>query len=368
MERSELSEREDEGRKIVSNSIISFCIGTYNRAERIFSLVNSILKCDRSDIEVVVADNNSTDNTFVLLHTISDLRFHYYKNRENMGNGNFVRSLTYAKGKYAFYCNDRDFILVENIPKLCDFLYQNKLAVIYCNGSFFLNKDTVYTSKYTSFINFYKPNHPTGFIFNTEYLGKIENLEWFEKKENVYDYPLMYLAGKICLMDNSAQLKNIYWKLSEKEFLLNNKSGLTPSSIPFEELWFHPRQQLKVLIQAGNYLYKNINIFSNIDSQRILYRMYINFSKSVFGFKGYMYDKYTLQHYGIKPRKITNRDLCRLYLNFYLGFKKSNLFFKFSLNYRILVIPFFNIWMFMRISLYSIELKPLLKNILKYRI
>jgi glycosyltransferase involved in cell wall biosynthesis len=344
----------------MSNIIVSFCISTYNRSERVFSLINSILSCDRDDIEVVVVDNNSTDNTFDLLHTISDLRFHYYKNESNIGCMNFVRSLTYAKGKYAFYCNDRDFIIIENIPKLCSFLYQNKLAFIYCNGSFYLKKDIIYTNKYTAFINLFKPNHPTGLIFNTEYLGKIENLEWFEKKENVYDFPLLYLAGKICLFDNSAQLKNIYWKLSEKEFLLNNKSGLTPNSTPFEELWFHPQCLLKALIRDGNYVL-SLNAFSKTDNQIILYKGYIYYAKqAIFGFKNYMCDKLHCKHYGIEPKKYTNRDLYKLYLKFYIGYENSNLFSGYSsaFKYRLF---FFNASMFIRIHFYSLKIKQALK-------
>jgi glycosyltransferase involved in cell wall biosynthesis len=345
----------------VNNIIISFCISTYNRAERVVSLANSILSCDRDDIEVAVVDNNSTDNTFDLLHTISDLRFHYYKNERNIGYGNFVRSLTYAKGKYAFYCNDRDFIIIENIPKLCSFLNQNKLAFIYCNGSFYLKKDIIYTNKYTAFLNLYKPTHPTGVIFNTEYLRKIGNLEWFEKRENIYDFPLMYLAGKICLMDNSAQLKNIYWKLAEREYLLNNKSGLTPSSTPFEEFWFHPQYLLKALIRDGNYVI-SLNAFSKTDNQRILYSEYLYYSKqAIFGFKGYMRDKYNCKHYGIEPRKYTNRDLYKLYLKFYIDYKNSNLFSYYSPAFKWRLF-FFNVWMFIKIHFYSLRIKRALKT------
>jgi glycosyltransferase involved in cell wall biosynthesis len=356
VDRSKLLKRGDE-RKIMSNIIVSFCISTYNRSERVFSLVNSILSCDRDDIEVAVVDNNSTDNTFDLLHTISDLRFHYYKNERNIGDENFVRSLTYAKGKYAFYCNDRDFIITENIPKLCSFLYQNKLSFIYCNGSFYLNKDIIYTNKYTAFINLYKPTHPTGVIFNTEYLGKIGNLKWFEKQDFL---SFMYLAGKICLLDNSAQLKNVYWKLAEKEFLLNNKSGLTPSSTPLEEFWFHPQYLLKILIRAGNYVI-SLNAFSKTDNQKILYKEYIYYSKqAIFGFKGYMYDEYNCKHYGIEPRKYTNRELYKLYRKFYIGYKNSNLFSSYSsvFKYRLF---FFNVLMFIRIHFYSLKIKRALK-------
>jgi glycosyltransferase involved in cell wall biosynthesis len=181
--------------------LLSFCIAAYNRAERVFALVNSILKCTRDDIEVIVTDNDSSDNTIELLDTINDERFKYYKNESNVGGvANIIRSLTHATGKYAFYCNDREYIITENIPKLCEFLYANPtLTFVYCDD--FVQKDRIYTDVYTALIHLYiQSYHPTGLIFSMAHLLRIENLDWFEKKEYVGHFPLDFLAFRLCQM------------------------------------------------------------------------------------------------------------------------------------------------------------------------
>jgi glycosyltransferase involved in cell wall biosynthesis len=190
--------------------ILSFCIGTYNQADRVFTLVNSILTRKRNDIEVAVTDNASTDHTFDLLTSITDTRFHYYRNESNIGGiANWTRSLTHAKGKYAFFSMDRDLVIQENIEKLCDFLYAHDLAFIFCDSR--INKNIIYHDKVKSFLNMYRSYHPTGVIYNTYFLAKIEDLEWFEKEENVGYDPQNFLAGYLFSMGDSARLKNIYW-------------------------------------------------------------------------------------------------------------------------------------------------------------
>ncbi|MDR2406747.1 MAG: glycosyltransferase [Bacteroidales bacterium] len=185
--------------------VLSFCIGTYNRAERVFALVNSILKCPKDDIEVIVTDNNSSDNTIELLDTITDERFKYYRNKSNIGGiANIVRSLIYATGKYAFFCNDRDYIITDNIPKLCEFLYTNgALAFVYCDDS--VQQTRIYKDIYTALIHLYIISyHPTGLIFSMEHLLRIENLDWFEKKEHVGHFPFDFLVFRLCQMGGGA--------------------------------------------------------------------------------------------------------------------------------------------------------------------
>jgi glycosyltransferase involved in cell wall biosynthesis len=202
---------------MINQRLLSFCIGTYNHAERVFALVNSILKCPMDDIEVIVTDNNSSDNTIELLDAITDERFKYYRNKSNIGGiANIIHSLIHATGKYVFYCNDRDYIITENIPKLCEFLYVNpELVFIYCDDS--VQKNRIYKDVYTTLIHLYTMSyHPTGLIFSMAYLLRIENLDWFEKKEHVGHFPFDFLAFRLCQMivgggGGAGHIKNIIW-------------------------------------------------------------------------------------------------------------------------------------------------------------
>jgi glycosyltransferase involved in cell wall biosynthesis len=55
---------------ITDNPFLSICIPTYNRVHKTLSLVTSILEYDDVDIEVVVLDNCSSDNTEIVLSNI----------------------------------------------------------------------------------------------------------------------------------------------------------------------------------------------------------------------------------------------------------------------------------------------------------
>lgn len=113
---------------------LSICIPTYNRASYIPALLDSILEQNvfLDEIEVVVSDNASTDNTKCIIegyfHKIPNLV--YYTWPQNMGpDMNFVKSVELASGEYcwlfgsddAFEVDSLDFILktLENSPGLC---------------------------------------------------------------------------------------------------------------------------------------------------------------------------------------------------------------------------------------------------------
>lgn len=60
------------------NHLVSIVIPTYNREDYILEAVNSCLSQDYLEIEVIVVDDGSTDNTSSLVSSISDSRFKYY--------------------------------------------------------------------------------------------------------------------------------------------------------------------------------------------------------------------------------------------------------------------------------------------------
>lgn len=95
-----------------SNVLVSIGIPTYNRA-------NSYLRCSlRSavsqtykNIEIIVSDNCSSDNTEAVVKEFDDPRIRYYKQKENIGpvnNRNFC--LEQSQGRYFLLLFDDDVI------------------------------------------------------------------------------------------------------------------------------------------------------------------------------------------------------------------------------------------------------------------
>ena len=81
--------------------LVSICIPTYNRAGMIGRAIESALGQTHRNIEVIVVDNASSDNTDAIVAAYSDKRLTYIKNERNLGLfGNFNRCIELATGKF----------------------------------------------------------------------------------------------------------------------------------------------------------------------------------------------------------------------------------------------------------------------------
>lgn len=90
---------------------VSICIPIFNAADYIRQAVESVLKQDYHDFEILIVDNCSTDHTVGLvkeLQQLSNGRIRFYQNDRNIGLvGNLNRCLEYATGTYIkFLCAD----------------------------------------------------------------------------------------------------------------------------------------------------------------------------------------------------------------------------------------------------------------------
>ncbi len=100
--------------------LISICIPNYNNAEYVGEAIQSALDQTYNNIEVIVVDNCSTDNSWEVINTYSsDLRVKIYQNKTNIGMvGNFREALRKSYGRYiSFLCSD-DLIKKDTIEKL----------------------------------------------------------------------------------------------------------------------------------------------------------------------------------------------------------------------------------------------------------
>lgn len=92
--------------------MISVIIPTYNRAHTIKRSVESILNQTYSDLELIIVDDNSTDNTYDIVKSITDDRIKYIKLDENKG-PSFARNtgIENSKGEYiAFQDSDDEWV------------------------------------------------------------------------------------------------------------------------------------------------------------------------------------------------------------------------------------------------------------------
>jgi glycosyltransferase involved in cell wall biosynthesis len=95
---------------------VSIIIPTHNRAHYVSQAIQSALAQDYPNIEVIVSDDNSTDNTQeVVRQYVGDPRVKYFRNPKNLGVALNRRQalLSYATGDWAILLDDDDY-LVDN--------------------------------------------------------------------------------------------------------------------------------------------------------------------------------------------------------------------------------------------------------------
>jgi glycosyltransferase involved in cell wall biosynthesis len=92
--------------------LVTIAVPTYNRADSYLKLaIQSAVAQTYPNIEIIVSDNCSTDNTETLVRSFNDSRIRYLKQSRNIGmlnNSNFC--LDEAKGAYFMQLHDDDLI------------------------------------------------------------------------------------------------------------------------------------------------------------------------------------------------------------------------------------------------------------------
>lgn len=95
--------------------LVSILIPTYNRANLLKRSIQSALNQTYENIEIVISDNNSDDNTDKIVNSFTDRRIKYFKNESNIGPIlNWRNALVKSSGDYCILLCDDDYIIESN--------------------------------------------------------------------------------------------------------------------------------------------------------------------------------------------------------------------------------------------------------------
>lgn len=113
--------------------MISVCVATYNASRYIREQINSVLIQLNADDEIVVSDDESSDDTLAILDSINDHRIKILSRNGNLGViKNFERALYAAKGEVIFLCDQDDVWLPNKVSTCLNYLDSNLLVVTDC--------------------------------------------------------------------------------------------------------------------------------------------------------------------------------------------------------------------------------------------
>jgi len=201
---------------------VTICIPTYNRADYLHGAIKSALSQTYVNLNVIVADNYSTDNTADCIQEfLWDERFNYYKNKNNIGMVNNWRELINNTeiGEWFIILSDDDYFIDNNyISNAISLIEANpSIAMVYANGFIEYTKtnekkllNIPFNSFETGnnvFLNSYKSKPQKFILCNILFNTKIaRNLNAFSNVNNLFCDSELFL--KMCLFGDVGVIKN----------------------------------------------------------------------------------------------------------------------------------------------------------------
>jgi glycosyltransferase involved in cell wall biosynthesis len=131
---------------------VSILIPVYNREEFIQDAVASASNQTYKNIEIIIVDNQSTDNTWEILKTIAkaDPRVKLFRNETNIGPvKNWKRCIEEATGKYGKILWSDDLIAPDFLEKTISFFNRDDVGFVFTGTEIFFEDNSI---KYNSYI------------------------------------------------------------------------------------------------------------------------------------------------------------------------------------------------------------------------
>jgi glycosyltransferase involved in cell wall biosynthesis len=205
---------------MLSKPLISIIIPTYNSTKFLTRCLDSVINQTYKNIEIIVVDNNSSDNTKVIAKKYTDKVFN--KGPERSAQTNF--GVSQAKGEYV-YKVDSDFVLDKNVVEECVAKIQEGFDAIVVHNSpdtriswiAKIRKFEVDMYKYDithSAARFLKTSVYTAIGGNNEKITAAEDYD-FQNKLNKNGYKTGFVEAEALHLgeptDILAHMKKYYW-------------------------------------------------------------------------------------------------------------------------------------------------------------
>jgi glycosyltransferase involved in cell wall biosynthesis len=113
--------KENSEINMLNSKTVSIALCTYNGEEHIITQLESLINQTHKNIEIIIVDDNSCDNTFniCLLYAKNDSRIRVYQNEENLGfNLNFAKAMTLCQGEFIAISDQDDIWCLNKIEYL----------------------------------------------------------------------------------------------------------------------------------------------------------------------------------------------------------------------------------------------------------
>ncbi len=195
-----------------NHPLVSIGIPTYNRANgNLLKVIERALGQTWQNVEVIVSDNCSTDQTPELVGAIKDPRLRYIRQESNVGpNNNFNYCLNQAKGEYFLLFHDDDMIDEDFIEACMSSLKLGQSVGAIFTGVRVIDGDDIVLEEHKNRANGLSP---------TEFI-----LGWFKGRITLYLCNTLYNTARLREVGGFASKKNLFDDLVPT-FTLTTKYG-----------------------------------------------------------------------------------------------------------------------------------------------
>jgi len=307
---------------------LSICIPTFNRCDKVYKLVNDILLYTGKEIEVIVLDNCSTDNTNNLLNKIIDDRFSFVQNEVNIGGIlNPLKVISLASGEFSVLCLDKDYLDYRGIEKLIKSIKIDPEVVF---GHCALNiknerQDIIYDKGFRSVMSMaYLSRHPSGMFYKTNEYNKLDILKsiFIERKNFSFYFDL--INGEMAMIGKSLLINLPAFYSESKEDAVKSLSF----TYDINNVYFSPAKR-RIEFDAYLESVNSLELSSN-EKFKLIFRLYgQGLMLSTFVYKNMMADDYVCLHNRIAKQKVGFIELWKLNFEFSLHFFKKSLIINF---------------------------------------
>lgn len=260
--------------KIFNNNapLVSVLMTAYNREEFIREAIVSVLNSSYPNLELIVLDDCSTDNTLQIANefALTDTRIYVYRNDHNLGDyPNRNKAAFFAKGKYLKYVDSDDIIFKESLAYMVEVMEQNEAAAFgFCDTK---NQVSEIIPKYYNGSDALRRHFINGGLLqagpSTTIIRRdaFEELGGFSEKRYVSDYEAWL---NLCLKHGTVVFKkDLVWLRAHP--LQENEIG----KIAYYSLNYNLHK---------NFLHKAATPFTSGETQKLLYNYRILLGRRIY--------------------------------------------------------------------------------------
>lgn len=192
--------------------LVSIALCTYNGGKYLPEQIRSLLDQTYPNIEIVIVDDNSSDNTHEVLKEFNnEVNIRFYFNSSNLGFvKNFEKAISLCQGEYIALSDQDDIWKKEKIELLVNKVDKNIL--VYANSEIIDKTGNSLNKRLSSIRNFVNGSDPIPFIFHNCIPGHtmmfhkrlIDYILPFPSQLKFHDWWIAFVAasvGKILYID-----------------------------------------------------------------------------------------------------------------------------------------------------------------------